>query len=238
MIGFLSPDFDGGAFRLFGAWHLLAVGAVVAAASALIYAARAGEPVRRRRIALAMALALVLNETAWHLWNLLAGLWTIQRMLPLHMCSSMVWITAGALLFEQRTLYPLLYFCGIAGAAQALITPDLGAFGFPHYRFFQTMLGHGLLVTAGFWVVTVERWRPTLRALCWVTLGLNAYALPVLWVNLRTGSNYLYLTGRPESASLLDFLPDWPWYLVIAEGIAITIFTLMYLPFRVSRDRA
>ena len=132
----------------------------------------------------------------------------------------------------------LLYFCGIAGAAQALITPDLGALGFPHYRFFQTMLGHGLLVTTGFWVVTVERWRPTLRALCWVTAGLNAYALFVLWVNLRTGSNYLYMTGRPANASLLDFLPDRPWYLMIAEGMAITIFILMYLPFRVSRDRA
>lgn len=237
MIGFLSPDFDGGAFRLLGARHLLAVGAVIVTAYALIRVARAGEPARRRRIALALTLVLVLNEIAWHLWNLLAGSWTIQRMLPLHLCSAMVWITAGALLFEQRTLYPLLYFCGIAGAVQALITPDLGAFGFPHYRFFQTMLGHGLLVTAGVWVVTVEHWRPTLGALCRVTLGLNAYALVVLWVNLRTGSNYLYLTGRPESASLLDFLPDWPWYLAIAEGMAITIFTLMYLPFRASGDR-
>lgn len=238
MIRFLSPAFDGGAFRLFGAWHLLAVGAVVVAASALICLARAGEPVRRRRIARALALALILNETAWHLWNLLAGSWTIQRMLPLHLCSAMVWITAGALLFGQWRLYPLLYFYGIAGAAQALITPDLGAFGFPHYQFFQTMLGHGLLVTGGFWVVTVERWRPTLRAVCWVTLGLNAYALLLLWINLRIGSNYLYVTGRPESASLLDFLPDWPWYLMIAEGMAVTIFTLMYLPFRVSRERA
>ena len=237
MIGFLSPDFDGSAFRLLGARHLLAVGAVIVTAYALIRVARAGEPARRRRIALALTLVLVLNEIAWHLWNLLAGSWTIQRMLPLHLCSAMVWITAGALLFEQRTLYPLLYFCGIAGAAQALITPDLGAFGFPHYRFFQTMLGHGLLVTAGVWVVTAEQWRPTLGALCRVTLGLNAYALVVLWVNLRTGSNYLYLTGRPESVSLLDFLPDWPWYLAIAEGMAITIFTLMYLRFRASRDR-
>ena len=100
------------------------------------------------------------------------------------------------------------------------------------------MLGHGLFVTTGFWVVTVERWRPTLRVLCWVTAGLNAYALFVLWVNLRTGSNYLYMTGRPANASLLDFLPDRPWYLMIAEGMAITIFILMYLPFRVSRDRA
>lgn len=165
MIGFLSPDFDRGAFRLFGVWHLLAVGAVIVAASSLICVARAGDPAGRRRIAMALALVLVLNEIAWHLWYLLAGSWTIQRMLPLHLCSAMAWITAGALMFEQRTLYPLLYLCGIAGAAQALITPDLGAFGSPHYRFVQTILGHGLLVTAGISASPAGR-----RALlCWTS---------------------------------------------------------------------
>ena len=152
-------------------------------------------------------------------------------MLPLHMCGAMVWITAAALIAEKRSLYPLLYFFGVAGATQALITPDLGDFGFPHYRFFQTMLSHGLLVAGGLWVVTVERWQPTLRSLGAVLLGLNAYALAILWVNLRIGSNYLFVAAKPESASLMDFLPEWPWYLLILEGLTIVIFTLMYLPF-------
>ena len=94
------------------------------------------------------------------------------------------------------------------------------------------MLSHGLLVTGGLWVVTVERWRPTARSLAAVLLGLNAYALVILWFNMRIGSNYLFLARKPESASLMDFFPEWPWYLLILEGWTIVILTLMYLSVR------
>ncbi|MDE2773950.1 MAG: TIGR02206 family membrane protein [Gemmatimonadota bacterium] len=232
MFEYFSPYYDGGPFRLFGASHVAAIAVIVTAATALVGSARAGSARRRRRLRFALALVLLLNEVGWHLWNLSSGSWALERMLPLHMCAAMVWITVAALLLEKRALYPMLYFFGIAGAAQALITPDLGAFGFPHYRFFQTMLSHGLLVTGGLWVVTVERWRPTARSLAAVLLGLNAYALVILWVNMRIGSNYLFLARKPGGASLMDFFPEWPWYLLILEGLTIVILTLMYLSVR------
>ena len=194
MFEYLSPDYAGGQFRLFGSAHVIAIGVIITAAIALISLARAGGTDRRRRLTLALAFSLVVNELAWHLWNLSAGSWTIERMLPLHMCSAMVWITAAALLLEKRALYPLLYFFGSAGAAQALITPDVGNFGFPHYRFFQTMLAHGLLVIAGLWVVTVERWRPTPRSLRTVLLGLNAYALARICH--QGGGHGIYIDGK------------------------------------------
>ena len=236
MFEYFSPHYDGDPFRLFDTPHLVAIVVIVTAAVALISFARAGSAGRRRRLRLALAFFLLLNELGWHLWNLSAGSWAVERMLPLHMCAAMVWITVAALLLEKHALYPLLYFFGIAGAAQALITPALGDFGFPHYRFFKTMLSHGLLVAGGLWVVTVERWRPTLRSLGAVVLGLNAYALVILWVNLRIGSNYLYVAAKPESASLMDFFPEWPWYLLILEGLTVVVFTLMYLPLRSRPD--
>lgn len=231
MFEFFSPSFDGEPFGLFGAAHIIAIAVIAAAALALIRLGRNGSAGRRRRVRLALALALLVDESGWHLWNLMAGSWTVQQMLPLHLCSAMVWITAAALLLEKRSLYPLLYFLGVAGAVQALITPDIGEYGVAHYRFFQTMLSHGLVVTAGLWVVTVEGWRPTLPSLGAVIVGLNAYGLVVLWVNLRIGSNYLYVAAKPESASVMDFFPEWPAYLWILEGIVLVVLPLMYLPF-------
>ncbi|GAB4481644.1 MAG: hypothetical protein OHK0031_03670 [Anaerolineales bacterium] len=37
---------------------------------------------------------------------------------------------------EGIAIYELLYFMGIGGALQALLTPDVGIYGFPHYRYF------------------------------------------------------------------------------------------------------
>ena len=230
MSEYFSTSYHGDPFQLFGTSHLVAVGVILAAAAVLIGLGRTGGAERARRMRLALALTLLLNEVGWHLWNLGTGSWTIEQMLPLHMCSAMVWITVWALLLDERRLYPLLYFFGVAGASQALITPSSGGYGFPHYRFVETMLSHGLLVTGGLWVVSVERWRPTPRSLVAVLVGLNAYALVILWVNSRIGSNYLYLAAKPDSASLMDFFPAWPWYLLVLEGLAVAVCVLLYLP--------
>lgn len=231
MFDFFSPSYDGNPFQVFGVAHIVAIAVIATAAVGVIRLGRHGGAGRRRRLTLALALILLLDESGWHLWNLAAGSWTIQRMLPLHLCSAMVWVTVAALLLEKRALYPLLYFLGVAGAIQALITPDVTGYGVAHYRFLQTMLSHGLVVIAGLWVVFVEEWRPTLRSLGAVILGLNVYGLAVLWINLRIGSNYLYVAAKPESSSVMDFFPEWPAYLWILEGIVLVVLPLMYLPF-------
>ena len=59
----------------------------------------------------------------------------------------------------------------------------------------------------------------------------NAYALMVGLVNAFVGSNYLFVAHKPETASLLDVLPAWPWYILFMELIAAFFFLLLYLPF-------
>jgi len=44
------------------------------------------------------------------------------------------------LVTKSYPFYEFAYFMGIAGTLQALLTPDLGIYGFPHYRFFQTFI--------------------------------------------------------------------------------------------------
>jgi hypothetical integral membrane protein (TIGR02206 family) len=71
-------------------------------------------------------------------------------MLPLQICSLMVWVSGIMLVTRSFKIYEFAYFLGIGGGLQALATPDLGIYGFPHFRFFQTFLSHGLIVAAPF----------------------------------------------------------------------------------------
>ncbi len=48
---------------------------------------------------------------------------------------------------------------------------------------------------------------------------------------MAVGSNYLYVNGKPETPSIIDLMPAWPWYLVYLEIIALALLALLYIPF-------
>lgn len=237
MFDYFTPDYAGEPFRLFGTPHLVTLVVVAAFGFALIRLAQKSDHRRQRKIRRSLVVLLLMNELSWHIWNLAFSTWAIQKMLPLHLCSAMIWITIVVLLLEKRAFYPLVYFLGVAGAVQALITPDAGIFGYPHFRFFQTTIAHGGLVIAGLWVVLVEDCRPDFKSLVVVLVGLNIYAFAVWLMNTGIGSNYLYVVAKPETASVLDYFPAWPWYIAILELLAILFLGLLYLPFRQPQEK-
>jgi hypothetical integral membrane protein (TIGR02206 family) len=179
-----------------------------------------------------LVLFLVALDLGSHVFWAANGVWTAKSLLPFHMCTAMTYVMAYAFLTGNRRLYPLVYFLGIGGAIQAIITPDAGLYGFPHFRFFDSLLSHGGLVLGGFWVVLVEGVRPSLRDLTRIIIGLNIYALLIYFLNLALGSNYLYVNGKVEVDSAMNFMPEWPYYILVLEVLVILVFGLMYLPFR------
>jgi hypothetical integral membrane protein (TIGR02206 family) len=188
----------------------------------------------RKGFRITLAVILLVNETLWHIWNLVTGQWTVQTMLPLHLCSVFVYLSAYMLLTGSHRVYEFAYFLGIGGAIQPIFTPDLGMYAFPHFRYFQVFLSHGGIVTAAVYMTLVEGYRPTWKSLGKTILGMNIYMLAVGGLNALIGSNYLFIAHKPETASLIDVLGPWPWYLFALEGIGLVLFTLLYVPFALS----
>jgi hypothetical integral membrane protein (TIGR02206 family) len=234
---FFTGDYQGAAFELFGPMHLAALLALILLNLFMLRFKGADERTRHT-IRWTMAIILWANEFAWHLWNYAVGRWTIQTMLPLHLCSVLVWVGAFMLVTKNYRIYEFAYLLGISGALQALLTPDLGIYGFPHFRFFQTFISHGLIVTAAVYMTTVEGFRPTWKSLLRVGLWMNVYMFVVFFINRAIGSNYLMINGRPATPSLLDLLPDWPVYILYMEALGLVCFLLLYLPFAIKDWRS
>jgi hypothetical integral membrane protein (TIGR02206 family) len=227
---FFAGDYPGPAFEFLGISHIAALGFLVLLNLFLIRFKYADE---KTKSTIRWTLALILwgNEFAWHYWNYAVGKWTIQTMLPLQVCSILVWLGALMLVTKNYRIYEFMYLMGIGGAIQALATPDLGIYGFPHFRFFQTFLSHGLIITSAIYMTVVEGFRPTWKSILRVALWMNLYLIPIYFINNAIGSNYLFVNHKPETASLLDALPEWPIYILYMEGLGLVTFILLYIPF-------
>ena len=225
-----SPDPEH-PFVLFGVLHLVLFLWVAFCGWLIIRAGMQSDEKGRQKLRWLLIVLFLVWEIEWQAWYLVTDTWTLQKALPLHLCSIMVWVSIWGLLSRRRFVMAMMYFFGIAGAIQAIITPD-AVYAFPHFRFMNTWFSHSLLVISGFWVVFVEGYRPVLPDVWKCMVAIHLYAIPVYFINMQLGSNYLYVGAKPETASIMDFFPEWPWYFFILQGLLLVIMLGMYLPFR------
>lgn len=235
---YFEHDYAGPAFALFGPGHLAALAVLCGIVAFLLWGWHDPGDAARRRARLVIAGIMIANEVGWHWWNVAGGVWNLQDHLPLHATSLSIWGSVLVLLTRNYRVYEIVFFIGIAGAVQALITPSAGVYGLPHYRAFQTLLSHGMVVVAMVYMTCIEGLRPTWASVWKTMLALNVYLVIVTLVNLVLGSNYMFTLARPKTASVLDLFGPWPWYIVGAEFIALGLFALLYLPFALANRRA
>ncbi|WP_135556964.1 YwaF family protein [Paenibacillus cymbidii] len=216
--------------------HIAALVAAVVLLSLLVLGRRrlrrtaSGERVRH-----GLAAGLVLSEVVLQIWHVANGEWAVDYGLPLQLCSVTLLLSAVMLWTRSYRLFECLYFAGIGGALQALLTPNL-AYTFPHLIYFHFFLAHIGIIAASLYMVLVCGFRPTLGSIGRTMLYLNVYAVVVIIVNRLTGSNYMFLARKPSTASLIDYLGPWPWYIGTMELVALVIFALLYVPFARKRS--
>lgn len=187
---------------------------------------------------MALALVLVGAEVGW--WIYLARSGAIRCELatafPLQLCDAGIFVAALALLLLRPWLVEVTYFWGLAGSLQALITPDLPQH-FPSFPFFQYYVAHGGIVAAALFLVVGLRQWPRRDAVLRVAMITIAYAALVAAVDAVAGANYLYLRSKPASASLLDLMGPWPWYVAWAALLGMALLFILDAPFRFLRLR-
>jgi uncharacterized membrane protein YwaF len=255
---FLGPDHSAA---------LLVTGlAAVIMPAALRRAARPGDQrAFRGGVCRTLAVLLILNELINHTRQVLEGVWTIRESLPLHLCGLGIYVAAAALWLAARreqqrgepqttpraaegpprpapvgigqVLCELTYYWGLGGSVQALLTPEIPD-RFPSIAFLTFFFGHGAMVVSALTLALGLGCRPragSVWRVWWITLGV---AVAVFVFNLLTGSNYMYLMGKPDRPSLYDFFGPWPWALLTLVGVATVLFWLLYLPFWLAERRA
>jgi hypothetical integral membrane protein (TIGR02206 family) len=232
---YLSARYTGAPFQLFGMDHVIANALILLVIVVMGYRLR-NDPANqlRERIRWGLVGFLIANQLAWDAWQYFNGLWSVAYSLPLQICTLSGVLCAIMVATRQRHLYELLYFWGLAGAGNGLITPDLLIYGFPHFRFWLFFTAHGGIIIAIAFMTLAYGYRPTWRSFWRAILITNLYMAAVMVVNVITGGNYMYIARTPEFPTVIDYMGPWPWYIIGLELIGLICFLLVYLPWAIS----
>ncbi len=224
-------------FIAFSPAHLTAL-ALFGAAAALLFVFRRfirSRPKFAFTLRMALLVVLIGAEASLLIWYIARGVWEARFTLPLELCSLMLLAAILMLLTRSRFLTGLVFFAGIGGALQALITPNL-AYAYPHFRFIQFFAAHAAIILSALYMIWIERFRATWRTLLSAMLTLNVIALAVYLIDRLLDANYMFLRGKPDTPSVLDMFGDYPWYILAEEALALLTFTLLHVLFFVLPD--
>jgi len=161
---------------------------------------------------------------------------TAKDDLPFHLCRILTFVAPFMMFRRSQKLFDVLYYLILVGVANAIITAEID-YGFPHHDYFLYWLIHEGLLLLPIYAIFVYGFRPSLRGIWKALIAINIYLLLMLFINALTGGNYLYASHKPDVPTLIDYLGDWPYYLLSLEIIMVLMSLLVYLPFLKSAKR-
>lgn len=221
-------------FQMWDLTHLLTIG-LIGFFLITIYVYRNSLLKYRDIIRITVGITLILSRITLDIWYITTNNWSVSSSLPLELCSIASLLAGIMLLSKSRFLVEVIYFIGIGGALQAIITPEL-YFGFPQFRYIQFFTDHTLLIFAPLLMIWLFNFKITFKSLIKAFITINVIAAIVFVINYVLDANYMFLSAKPSSASLLDLLGAYPFYLLSLEFIVIAVFLILYVPFAIFKS--
>lgn len=218
----------GGRFEAFGTSHVTMLVLFVLGIGGFIWWGRRhrdqpGEQVGRRVFAVAVAVF----AGSLQIYQLTPGDYDIGSSLPLQICDLVVVAAVIALWTRSPRATAFTYYVGLTLTIQGVFTPALFS-DFPHPRFFAFWGLHLGVVWAACYLTWGLGWRPTWRLWGFAVAATALWAVGATVFNIVLDTNYGYLMRKPPTASVLDLLGPWPWY-VVAEIAIVSMFWLLVM---------
>ncbi|MHA6630971.1 YwaF family protein [Pseudonocardia sichuanensis] len=224
-------------FAAYGASHwlvlaLLAVGVVVLARLGSRY--RGGPAVAP--LGRAFAVVVVAFHVPILIYDLTPARFDVEHSLPFHI-SDLSWMAAAVALWSRgRRAYALTYYWGLTLVPQAVLTPALDAPAAPSIDFFSFWGQHLLVVWAAVFLTWWAGMRPDWRSFAFAAAVTVGWGVAMLGFNAVAGTNYVFVSGRPDNPSLLDLMGEWPWYLAVELVVGLSAWALLTWPWTRSRE--
>ena len=176
-----------------------------------------------------ISIALVVTTITGHSRNIMNGYWNVSDNLPLHLCSISNLIACFILFIPKNNrLFEFLYYAGILGAIQALLTPQINNFDGSTYEYLEYYISHTGILLLPIYMYKNLNYKLTKFSWLKIVLYLNILLIIVMPLNFILDSNYMYLASTPDVSNPL-VIGQWPYYILFWEIIIVAFTYILYV---------
>ncbi|MFK9095381.1 TIGR02206 family membrane protein [Bacillus salipaludis] len=231
-MGWFGRSYKNYDFEMFSISHFVILSICIVVSALLFFYREKLKDEKWRAAEIGVAISLIMAESTYHFWMLFNDIWNASHAIPLELCSISLILTVLLLQSRKKIIYEILLFTALLGASQALFTPLLN-YEFPHFRFFHFFYTHLMIILVPLYFTWAKGYRPTIWSVLKLFIFLNVLMPIIMLINKLVGGNYMFLSHKPDSASLLDVLGPYPWYILSLEALLVSLSLIVWLIFRV-----
>lgn len=177
----------------------------------------------RRGIALASLAVVLVMQAYW----LTPSVRNPRNSWPLQLSDLADYAAVFALWTRGQRSAAFTYYVGLSLTLMAVITPTLTQ-PFPDPRWFGFWIRHIVVVWAAVYLVWGLGMRPTWRLYRSTVTAVLTWAVVAYTFNVAMDTNYGYLVEKPSTASPLDLLGPWPWYVLGALAFLLALWAVVF----------
>ena len=188
---------------------------------------------KNKKILYAKILALIMLGfyVTNHAILIAIGKWELSKELPVHLCSISGLICCFIMFIPKKRrqfLFEFLFYCGIIGGIQAILTPLIDDYGGYNFFYVQFFFKHAMIIA--FPIYLRNHLGMKLTKFSWVKtwVVLNIFMFILIPLNNFLGSNYMYVNVPPAVDNPL-VIGEWPTYLYWWELFVLILIIVIFL---------
>ena len=196
--------------------------AIISIILVLLFAKKIRKLKCEKKIKVSFAFLLIILEVSYHIHNIINGFVSV----PLHISSFSVILSIIILLTDNEKIFNVLFFFGVLGGITAFIMPDMVHYTYYHYRFYNFVLIHIGIMIIPLYYYKAYNFEVKLKSMYRIYLFLLVIAPIIMYANFLLDKNYMFIGQKPDI--IADYLPDWPYFIIVYLIIIFIIFHMLY----------
>lgn len=223
----MSPLLADGPFRAWSGQHLVLILITLVGAVGVVWWGRRHRGTPRELVARrAFAAVNLVITVGMQIYWLTPDVRTPRNSWPLQLSDLADYTAVFALWTRGRRTSAFTYYVGLTFTLMAVLTPTLTE-NVPDPRWFGFWARHILVVWAAAYLTWGLGIRPSWRVYRSTVVALLVWAVVAYTFNVTMGTNYGYLVDTPASATPLDLLGPWPWYVLGALAVILAVWAVV-----------